>query len=65
MADLIRRARRKARKLYTLSKARAAARSGRVDHPHIFCGTGDELWFSLNTIDYRSYPELRAVLPSM
>ena len=50
------------RKLYTLFKARAAARTGRIDHQRIFAGVSDNLWFSLNTEGYRRYPELQAVL---
>ena len=53
------------RKLYTLYKARVAARTGRVDHQRIFAGVSDKLWFSLNTEGYRRYPELQAVLPSL
>ena len=65
MPTLLQRAMWHSRKQYTLFKARAAARSGQVDHPRIFSGLDDEQWFALNTTGYRRYPELQAVLPSM
>lgn len=65
MASRLDRALWRPRKLYTLFKARAAARSGQVDHYRIFQGVGDALWFDLNTAGYRKYPELQAVLPSL
>ena len=65
MQNPLERAQRKLRKLNVLRKARAAASSGRVDHPAIFDGVSDDLWLSLNTVDYRRFPELQAVLPSM
>jgi hypothetical protein len=65
MPSMVDRAVWRLRTLYTLLKARAAVRSGRIDHPSIFAGVSDRLWFTLNTVAYRRYPELQAVLPSM